>query len=631
MPEYLAPGVYVEEVSFTPLAIEGVSTTTTAFIGPTRTGPTEGPLQVLTSLSDFEQIYGDGQQLSFGDAGLMTNFMWQATNAFFAQGGQRLYVQRVFLPSGGEPGAASGTFDGAPAGGPALTVTSKWPGAASAAPTSITVTLGQNVLSASSSGAVTVNGLLDLDIVWINRSSVSPPQVGYFQASLNTSSGADVWTFNPPAESPPVTALELSELNFSPNPSLSDQVRVVTATVTVQPTTAGALPLIWSGLPLDPNHTTYGAPDSLFAVFNANPGDSQLATTVPVVIAAAPAPSAPINSGLDVLTALGNPALDPVSTPTSDASVAQINTAGSDGDRPTFDKYQGISANPDDKSGLNAFVDIDEISIIAAPGSTYAYERGWMNEAAAINQLLIEHVEAMAYRVAVLDSGDGQDMSSVQAMRATLDSDHAAFYYPWVQVLDPISQQEIILPPSGFVAGIYAETDIERGVWKAPANVVVNGALGFEKVINKPQQEVLNPLGINCFRFFEDRGYRLWGARTISSDSQWKYINVRRYFCYLEHSIDKATQWVVFEPNGEQTWSNVTTSVSDFLFSEFQSGALAGDKPADAYFVRCDPTTMTQNDIDNGRLICLVGVAPLYPAEFVIFRIGQWTASASSS
>jgi len=154
----------------------------------------------------------------------------------------------------------------------------------------------------------------------------------------------------------------------------------------------------------------------------------------------------------------------------------------------------------------------------------------------------------------------------------------------------------------------------------------VRSALRFESDINFHQQELLNPLGVNCLRFFAGRGYRVWGARTASSDPEWKYVNVRRYFNYLEASIDRGTQWAVFEPNGPQLWANVRRTIEDFLLNEWMSGALLGDKPEKAYFVRCDRSTMTQNDLDNGRLICLIGVAPLRPAEFVIFRIGQWTA-----
>jgi phage tail sheath protein FI len=231
----------------------------------------------------------------------------------------------------------------------------------------------------------------------------------------------------------------------------------------------------------------------------------------------------------------------------------------------------------------------------------------------------------MRYRIAVLDSGEGQTIGDVRKMRAKMDSTYAALYYPWVRVLDPITRSEIHLPPSGFVTGIYARNDINRAVYKAPANEVVNLALGFELFLNKGQQDVLNPEGINCFRFFEGRGMLLWGARTISSDSEWKYVNLRRYFAYLERSIDKGTQWAVFEPNGTLLWDNVRRTIEDFLFNEYQMGALLGDKPERAFFVKCDRSTMTQNDLDNGRLVCQIGVAPLRPAEFVIFRIGQWT------
>jgi uncharacterized protein len=236
----------------------------------------------------------------------------------------------------------------------------------------------------------------------------------------------------------------------------------------------------------------------------------------------------------------------------------------------------------------------------------------------------------MRYRIAVLDSADGQALSEVRAYRAQIDSKWAALYYPWVRIVDPITDNEINLPPAGFVAGIYARNDVQRGVHKAPANEVVTGAIGFEQMLNKGQQDVLNPEGINCFRYFDGRGYRLWGARTVSSDPEWKYVNLRRYFAYLERSIELGTQWVVFEPNSQALWGNVRRTVEDFLLNEWMNGRLMGDKPQQAYFVRCDASTMTQNDLDNGRLVCLIGVSPIRPAEFVIFRIGQWTADAKN-
>ena len=193
---------------------------------------------------------------------------------------------------------------------------------------------------------------------------------------------------------------------------------------------------------------------------------------------------------------------------------------------------------------------------------------------------------------------------------------------------DPTQPSEIELPPSGAVCGIYARSDVQRGVWKAPANETVSGALGLQRDVRFGEQEVLNPLGINCIRSLPNRGIRVWGARTLSSDPEWKYVNIRRYFLYLENSIDRGTQWAVFEPNGEALWANIRNTVFDFLYNEWVSGALLGTKPEDAFFVRCDRSTMTQNDLDNGRLICLIGVAAVKPAEFVIFRIGQKTADA---
>ncbi len=275
--------------------------------------------------------------------------------------------------------------------------------------------------------------------------------------------------------------------------------------------------------------------------------------------------------------------------------------------------------------------DIEDISIVAAPGhSAYASYRDVQNS-------LLSHAERMRYRIAVLDTEDGLLPGGARDARSQVDSKYGALYYPWVTVSNVLARpgneqipREITLPPSGFIAGIYARNDNQRGVWKAPANEVVRGALRFASEINHRQQETLNPEGVNVLRYFPGRGYLVWGARTVCSDPEWKYVNVRRYFIYLEHSIDRSTQWAVFEPNGPELWSNIRETVSAFLYNEWVNGALLGNKPEEAYFVRCDRSTMTQNDLDNGRLICEIGVAVLYPAEFVIFRIGQKTADARS-
>ncbi len=252
--------------------------------------------------------------------------------------------------------------------------------------------------------------------------------------------------------------------------------------------------------------------------------------------------------------------------------------------------------------------------------------------------LLIGHCERLRYRFAIVDPPPDSSISEVRKFRAQFDSKYAALYYPWVRITDPGRRPDpgapspvLEVPPSGYIAGVYARSDAERGVHKAPANEVLLGVGDFTVNVTYDRQSVLNPEGINALRFFEGRARRVWGARTMSSDPEWKYVNVRRLFIYLEHSIEKATQWVVFEPNNESLWASVRQTVEDFLLATWRTGALLGTRPEEAFFVRCDRTTMTQNDLDNGRLICLIGVAPTYPAEFVVFRIGQFTADAQRS
>jgi phage tail sheath protein FI len=239
-----------------------------------------------------------------------------------------------------------------------------------------------------------------------------------------------------------------------------------------------------------------------------------------------------------------------------------------------------------------------------------------------------KHCRKMRYRVGIVDSRESMSLSEVREFRSNFDDSRLALYYPWVVTADPRGITSTInVPPAGFIAGVYANTDVQRGVHKPPANEPVIGALRFAQDINRFQQELLNPNGVNCLRSFPGRGHRVWGGRTLSSDPEWKYVNVRRYFLYLERSIEKSTQWVVFEPNGERLWDNVRITVENFLYNEWVNGRLLGSAKT-AYFVRCDRSTMTQNDLDNGRLVCEIGVAALKPAEFVIFRIGQKTADS---
>ena len=653
MPEYLAPGVFIEEVSFRAKSIEGVSTTTTGFVGPTRYGPLDIEPEILTSLVEFERTYGGKDRLGFvesdGSTTAVDNYMWHAARAFFEEGGKRLYVSRVYTPAAGSPPAgysAATLGSGAP-----LRVRARFPGRAGDAAVSFVFNVGQNVLVAVDPSAnplmPAVRSLRHRDVVLIGGAGLSPAlSPDFYLALRDEQTGA--WSFSSSglaAGSPP--PLPLSSLLPG-----GHEMRVVTVTVLVDPFATGAVSYTEAELPLDPQHQRGDSPDSLFDAFaphTRDPGTpgakviSNLARarSVPIVLentAGLANGIAVLNAFLSDAAAVGSPlpslrsALSARSDDRAQRTLSLTLAGGDDGQRPQAGAYGG-AADPitDMKTGLMQFEDLEDISIVAAPGSTFGYESdAYGAQSQTIVRNLILHAQKMRYRIAVIDSGDNQSIGQVRAMRGQLDSTYGALYYPWIRVLDPLSQREIFVPPSGFVSGIYARNDVNRAVYKAPANEVVNLALGFERFLNKSQQEVLNPEGINCFRFFEGRGMRLWGARTISSDPEWKYVNLRRYFAYVERSIDKGTQWAVFEPNGEQLWANVRRTIEDFLLNEWQAGALLGDKPEKAFFVKCDRSTMSQNDLDNGRLICLIGLAPLRPAEFVIFRIGQWTADRKS-
>ncbi|SEP26456.1 Phage tail sheath protein FI [Halogranum amylolyticum] len=284
-----------------------------------------------------------------------------------------------------------------------------------------------------------------------------------------------------------------------------------------------------------------------------------------------------------------------------------------------LDDYEG-NDRAGERTGLNAFVELDEISLVCAPDE---------NEVVGLTDALVTHCETLGDRFAILQASEDNDGAGTLA--PPLDSSYGAFYYPWVDVQNPETNVITRVPPGGHVAGVYARTDVERGVHKAPANERLRRVDKLQFTVTKGEQDMLNPRGVNVVRSFRDRGIRVWGARTMSSDPSWKYVNVRRLFLFLEESIDQGTQWVVFEPNNEALWARVRQTLENFLTTVWRSGALMGSSPEEAFFVRCDRSTMTQNDIDNGRLIAVIGVAPTKPAEFVVFRIGQWTADASGA
>ncbi|MEA3015809.1 MAG: uncharacterized protein QOI38_531, partial [Sphingomonadales bacterium] len=489
MPEYLAPGVFVEEVSFRAKSIEGVSTTTTGFVGPARYGPLDIEPEIITSLVEFERVYGGKSQLVF-DTGAVDNYLWNAARAFFEEGGKRLYVSRIFNP-------AAGTGLAAPAASPpdTLDISARFPGEAGNGRVTITLSLGPNRLAPTDSG-VALRGAVDRDLVYVGGTAND----GFYLVLRDAT--AQTWRFSSTDDDLATAQLEL-QADLGDTTTMS--VRTVTASVMFE-SSSGDLPIFAATeLALDPLHATAGSPDSLFAHFAREPASLSRARSIPIVI---DQPGASV-TGLEVLdTLVGLYEEDPTAsppdtglednltvsgpTPSSAArrSIVVLLAGGNDGAIPDATDYEGqVDPATDRATGLKAFEALEDISIVAAPGSTFDDTP----QSRSTIGLLISHAERMQYRIAVIDSVKGQTISEVRALRAQYDSSHAAFYYPWVRIIDPVTQQENHYTPSGFVAGIYARNDVERAVYKAPANEVVTLAIGFETMLNKAHQEVLNP------------------------------------------------------------------------------------------------------------------------------------------
>lgn len=298
-------------------------------------------------------------------------------------------------------------------------------------------------------------------------------------------------------------------------------------------------------------------------------------------------------------------------------------SGGSDGtmDAVNAGVYIGQDGGPGKRTGIQAFLENDLASIIAVPGITIP----------EVVVSLVAHCENERNRFAVLDiPKELVKTGDIIEYRNMIDSTYAAMYHPWIQVFDPVTKKPGFIPPSGAVAGVYSRTDVARGVHKAPANEAV-ACTGLSVNYNTAEQDILNPAGVNLIRALPGQGIRVWGARTASSNNSFKYVNVRRLFIYVEQSIKNATNWVVFEPNNSSLWARVQMAVSAFLENMFRAGMLSGETPAEAFFVDIGPNTMSRDDIMNGRLICEIGIAPSRPAEFVIFRVTQFTSEAGSA
>jgi len=293
--------------------------------------------------------------------------------------------------------------------------------------------------------------------------------------------------------------------------------------------------------------------------------------------------------------------------------------------------------------GLDVLEQVDEIAIVAAPGYT----------GAASYDAVLTHCEKLKDRVGILDAPGNIDditllteVATAKAMPSAegggtkelsdnagrglrarqSDGGYAAFYFPWITVRDPLSSNDLVnVPPSGHLAGIWARTDATRGVHKAPANEAVRGALNLTYLLTREEQGILNQSGVNCIRSFAREGIRVWGARTIADgSSEWRYLNVRRLFNMIEESIATSTRWIVFEPNDRTLWKSIRRDISAFLTRLWRDGALMGRTPQEAFFVKCDEETNPADVIDAGTVVTLVGIAPVKPAEFIVFRISQY-------
>jgi phage tail sheath protein FI len=296
------------------------------------------------------------------------------------------------------------------------------------------------------------------------------------------------------------------------------------------------------------------------------------------------------------------------------------------------DEYVGSSADRTGFAGLEA---CDDVTMLCVPDLMAAYQQGTLDDEGlkAVQLAMVAHCELMADRVAILDPPPGLNAQQVKDWRvnyAGYDSKYAALYWPWVKVMDPLAGRPVFVPPSGHMAGIWARNDDTRGVHKAPANEVVRGAVALELQITKGEHDQLNPVAVNCLRSFPGQGIRVWGARTLSSDPEWRYLNVRRLFNYIETSILSGTNWVVFEPNDPKLWDSVKRTITMFLRRVWRDGALFGRTPAEAFFVKCDEENNPPESRDAGYLVVDIGVAPVKPAEFVVFRISQFAGGGGT-
>ena len=560
MAEYFSPGVYVEEYDNSPRSIEGVGTSTAGFVGLAEKGPVSGAPQLVTNFKSFTQQFGGFlSEFGYGEYRFLANSVEQ----FFVNGGTRCYVMRVAPPDAACAKADMGI----------MKVEAKNPGA-----------WGNKV-------QITINTAKKQKMQLLEKK-----EEGYRAKSTEGFREGDILEFE--GTYTKIKTIYDNIVTFEDE--LPDDV-IDTAIVP-----KALLYLITADLGIRYGDEAEAYTELSFNVASPRYIGSKLAMSDLVNVEIEPVEEA-VNPVEEILGA-GESSGVFMLEGGSDGSVSKITAA----------TFMGEDNGPGKRTGIQAFVENNIVSMLAVPGIT-------MPE---VIVSLVSHCENLKSRFAVLDMpADLYKTADLIGYRNMIDSTYAAMYHPWIEVFDRSANKSDFVPPSGAVMGVYSRTDINRGVHKAPANETVF-CTGLKVNYTKDEQDILNPEGINLIRALPGQGIRIWGARTASSNSAFKYVNVRRLFIYVEESIKANTNWVVFEPNDATLWQRVSLTITGFLDGLWRNGMLAGDSPSTSYFVEIGPETMTRDDIMNGRLICNIGIAPSRPAEFVIFRVTQHTAEA---
>jgi hypothetical protein len=520
MPEYLSPGVYIEEVDSGPRPIEAVGTAMAAFVGFAPAGPPNTPM-LITNWTQYVNTFGALEDGGSRNPHMEGAYLSHAVYGYFLNGGGRCYVTRVALANGDGGGGK----------------------AAEAKPLQLPSHSSKAVpsLEFTPQGAPSSDIKIDVEA----PGGESPPE-GSFTLKISMGDVTEIYE-----------NVNLGKKGNSVVEKVNQSSKLVTI---VEASSTGTI------------------------------ADRAPSTGSYVIKAAAP------------------------------ASPPQI-------------KAPHFVGDVSQRTGVEGLEIAEDVTMVCVPDLMSAYQSGLIDKdgVKGVQLAMIAHCERMADRMALIDPIPGLSPQEVKKWReqdTNYDSKFAALYYPWIKVMGP-DGKPMEVPPCGHLAGVWARNDNERGVHKAPANEVIRGVLEPSTQITKGEQDTLNPGGVNCIRTFTGRGVRVWGARTLSSDPAWRYVSVRRLFNFVEKSIENGTQWVVFEPNDSDLWARIRRDVGAFLTTVWRDGMLFGSTPSEAFYVKCDAELNPPETRDQGKLIIEIGMAPVKPAEFVIFRFSQYSGGGA--